>query len=329
MIKFRRTNLNFGEMGITQKIMSDLARVSAPVINKIVTTGGFQPLVKNISRNIKYSVEDTRKIIKKAVGKDYKDFPKVFSFYNFKGGVGKTTLCYEVATHMAVMGFNVLVIDADPQGHLSASLGYDTESNFLTLYDIVVGGVPVNEVIENVYAGLDCIPANIVLSRLEPAVANFSKDNNFITKFINPLKDKYDFIIFDTNPTISNLNRNITLASDVLSIVVETQAYALNGLKVLMSDLKSFCQESEYELPEIIIIPNKYEDRNTSSGEAMTILRDVYGDYVIPEFAVRKSEELHTSCKNKTPLAFFCRSNSIALEDIKDVIYYLLKTKEV
>lgn len=316
-------------MGVTQKIMSDLAGVSPPVVNKIVSSGGFQPLVKNVSRNIKYSIDDTRKIMVKLLSKNFKEYPKIYSFYNFKGGVGKTTLCYEISTHLALMGFNVLVVDADPQGHLSSSLGYDTESNFLTLYDVVANGVPVSEVIDTVYNGLDCIPANIVLSRLEPALAHLSKIENPIKKSIDPIKEKYDFVIFDTNPTISNLNRNITLMSDVLSIVVETQAYALNGLKVLMGDLKSFCEESEFDLPNIVIIPNKYEDRNTSSGEAMTILRDVYGEYVIPEFAVRKSEEIHTSCKNKTPLAFFCRSNSIALEDIKDVINYILKDKRV
>lgn len=319
--------VDFSVIGVTQKIMSDLANVNAPAINKIVTSGNFSPLNKNASRNIKYSISDARKIIRKVLQKDFNDKPKIYSFYNFKGGVGKTTLCYEVSTHLAIMGFNVLVIDADPQGHLSSSLGFDTESNFLTLYDNIVGNIPIEEVVQEIYEGLDCIPSNISLSRLEPALSVLSKLDNPIEKAVECLKKKYDFIIFDTNPTISNLNRNITLSSDVLSIVVETQAYALNGLKILMGDLNKFCDEVDIVLPKITIVPNKYEDRTSSSGEAMTILRDLYGQFVIPEFAVRKSEELHTSCKNNTPLAFFCRSNSIALEDVRDLIHFFLKEK--
>jgi chromosome partitioning protein len=227
------------------------------------------------------------------------------------------------------MGFNVLVVDADPQGHLSTSLGYDTEGNFMTLYDSMIGNVPITEIIQKVYTGLDCIPSNISLSRLEPSLSELSHSQNLVTKCFSSIEKNYDFIVFDTNPTISHINRNIIMASQLLNIVVETQAYALNGLKLLLTDLKKFCGESNINLPNITIIPNKYEERTASSGEAMAVLRDFYSDYVIPNFAVRRSEEIHTSCKNANPLAFFCRSNSIALEDIKDVILYLLYGKKI
>lgn len=316
------------KLGVTQKIMSDLTGVPTPTINKIVAAGSYTPIDANVRRNIRYTVEDTRNIIKKTLYKLRPDLPKIITFYNFKGGVGKTTLCYQVSSHLALMGFNVLVIDADPQGHLSTSLGYDTETEFLTLYDSIIGNVPITDTIRNVYAGLDCIPSNIGLSRLEPSLSDKSHSQNFISACLSPVLSKYDFIIFDTNPTISHINRNIIMASDLLSVVVETQAYALNGLKLLLGDLKSFCSETNISLPKITIIPNKYEERTASSGEAMAVLRDHYSDYVIPNFAVRRSEELHTSCKTAIPLAFFCRTNSIALEDMKEVIKYLLTGKE-
>jgi chromosome partitioning protein len=316
------------KLGVTQKIMSDLCGVSAPTVNKIVSAGSYVPIDENTKRNIRFSIEDTRTIIKQALYKLRPDLPKIITFYNFKGGVGKTTLCYQVSTHLALMGFNVLVIDADPQGHLSTSLGYDTEDDFLTLLDCITNNIPVTEVIKGVYIGLDCLPSNIGLSRLEPSLSEMPHSQNFISKCLEPVIDKYDFIIFDTNPTISHINRNIIMASDLLSIVVETQAYALNGLKLLLGDLKTFCAESKIDLPKMTIIPNKYEERTASSGEAMAVLRDHYSEYVIPNFAVRRSEELHTSGKNATPLAFFCRSNSIALEDIKEVLKYLLTGKE-
>lgn len=317
--------IDYIKLGVTQKIMADLTGVNPSTINKIVGAGHYTPLDLNVSRNIRYSICDTRDIIRKTPSK----FPEKVkkrrvAFYNFKGGVGKTTLCYQISTHLALMGFNILVIDADPQGHLSTSLGFNTEDSFLTLYDVIVGDVPPNNVIQAIFSGLDCIPANISLSRLEPALSELRSRENMITSVLNKITDQYDFIIFDTNPTISHINRNIILSSDLLCVVVETQAYALNGLKILLTDLDKFCKESSIEAPQIIIIPNKYEERTASSGEAMAVLRDFYGNYVIPNFAVRKSEELHNSGKTGQPLAFFCRSNSIALEDIKDVILYLL-----
>lgn len=314
----------YKNFGVTQKIMSDISGVNPSTINKIVSSGNYIPLNINVSRNIRYSIPDTRIIIKKALSKSNFITNKKISFYNFKGGVGKTTLCYQISSHLALMGFNVLVIDADPQGHLSTSFGFNTDDNFLTLYDIILGEIPVQEVVQNIYPGLDCIPSNISLSRLEPALNELPKREERISISLRKIEDMYDFIIFDTNPTISHLNRNIIVPSDIICIVVETQAYALNGLKILLNDLKKFCKASLIDIPNLIIIPNKYEERTSASGEAMAVLKNLYGEYVIPNFAVRRSEELHTSAKISQPLAFFCRSNSIALEDIKDVILYIL-----
>lgn len=321
--------LNYKKLGVTQKIMADLSRVNPSTVNKIVGTGSYNPLDSSVSRNIRYDIQDTREIIQKSSTKLPQNIKKSITFYNFKGGVGKTTLCYQIATHLPLMGYNVLAVDVDPQGHLSTSLGFNTDENFLTLYDIIVGKVPAEEVIRPIFTGLDAIPANISLSRLEPTISVASTLENVIAKALENIKKKYDFIIFDTNPTISHLNRNVILASDFLCIVIETQAYALNGLKILLSDLEKFYAEVSVKMPELVLIPNKYEERTASSGEAMAVLRDFYSQYVMPNFAVRKSEELHNSGKNGMPLAFFCRSNSIALEDIKDVIWYLLnKFKE-
>ena len=315
---------SYAGLGVTQKIMADIAGLNPPTINKIVSAGSYVPLDSNISRNIKYSIDDTRDIIKKAIHKNKFVKHKKISFYNFKGGVGKTTLCYQVASHLAIMGFNVLAIDADPQGHLSTSLGLNTENNLLTLHDIIVGELPINEAIVKVFPGLDCLPANIALSRLEPALNELPKREERISIALKKIEDQYDYIIFDSNPTISHINRNIITCSDLICVVVETQAYALNGLKLLLNDLQKFCKSSLIEIPNIVVVPNKYEERTAASGEAMAVLKNYYSDYIIPDFAVRKSEELHTSGKISQPLALFCRSNSIALEDIRDVVKYLL-----
>lgn len=318
---------SYNGFGVTQKIMADISGITPPTINKIVSSGKYKPIDDSVSRNIRYSIEDTRAIIRKAISKNKISINKKISFYNFKGGVGKTTLCYQIASHLALMGFNILAIDADPQGHLSTSLGFDTDNNLLTLHDVIIGDLPAHEAIRNVYPGLDCLPANISLTRLEPSLNELPKREERVSIALKKVEANYDFVIFDTNPTISHINRNIITCSDLICIVVETQAYALNGLKILLSDLNKFCKSSLIKTPDILIIPNKYEERTSASGEAMAVLKDYYSNYVMPEFAVRKSEELHTSGKISQPLALFCRSNSIALEDIRHVISHLLDYK--
>lgn len=316
-------------LGVTQKIMSELTGVNPSSVNKYVISNSFKPIDATVNRNIRYSIPNTRKIITSLEHKSRFTGKSTMCFYNFKGGVGKTSICFQVASHLAIKGYNVLVVDADPQGHLSTSFGFDTDGKFLTLYDIVVRDLPVEEAIVNIYEGLDCIPSNISLTRLEPALNELPKREERIKIAFSGIKNRYDFIIFDTNPTISHINRNIITFTDLINIVVETQAYALNGLKLLMSDLKTFYKSMMMNAPEILIVPNKYEERTAASGEAMAVLREYYSDYVIPDFAIRKSEEFNTSAKNSAPLALFCRSNSIAFEDLNEVLNFITnKLKE-
>jgi chromosome partitioning protein len=315
---------NYKSFGVTQKIMAELAGTHPSTMNKIITSGNYSPIDANSHRNMRFSVHDTRTLIKKAL-KTVSQTQTSMCFYNFKGGVGKTSLCFQVSSHLALMGYNVLAVDADPQGHLSTSFGFDTEDNFLTLYDVIANNVPITEVITNIYEGLDCLPSNISLTRLEPALNELPKREERVSMALSPVKEKYDFIVFDTNPTISHLNRNIIAFTDLINVVVETQAYSLNGLKLLMADLDKFFASMMMKKPKIIIIPNRYEERTTASGEAMAVLKEYYGEYVIQDFAIRKSEDFNASAKNSEPLAFFCRVNSIAFEDINEVLKYILK----
>jgi chromosome partitioning protein len=78
-------------------------------------------------------------------------------------------------------------------------------------------------------------------------------------------------------------------------------------------------------LCELNIIPNKYEDRTSSSAEAMTALREYYRSYIKEDYAVRRSEDINTAAKLGKPLAFFAKKNSIALADIIELLQYFLE----
>ncbi len=320
--------LDYAKYGTTQKLMAKMAgNLNNSTISRWVYKLNLEPLGKaedRVIKNIRYSIEDVRSLLQQVAFAEVPSPHKVLSFYNFKGGTGKTSICYQVSSHLALMGFQVLVIDADPQAHLSTSYGFDSHHERPTLYDVINGTIAVSDAIVPVYPGLDCIPSNLALTRLEVTLNDLPKREERLKIVLEPLRPKYDFIIFDTNPTISLLNRNILVFSDLVNIVCETQPYSLNGLKLLMEDMVRFYKNMQLDMPQVLVIPNKYEDRSSSSAEAMTALRQYYPSYMISDFAIRRSEDINTSAKSSLPLAFFARTNSIAFEDIIDLIHAVL-----
>lgn len=317
--------------GLAQRMIATICGFSTASVSRAAAARNLLPINPDKAlKQRRYPLEESidlissfRKIENKRILK------QSFAFYNFKGGTGKTSMCFQVSAHFAFMGFKVLVIDADPQGHLSTSYGFNNDDSYFTLYDFLVSDVGFTEVRKNIFRGLDIIPANLSLTRMEVALNQMPKREERLLSKLKNIKSEYDFIFIDTNPTISLLNRNVITFCDALSIVCETQPYSLNGLKLLMEDLKTFFRNMDIKDKCIDIIPNKYEDRTSTSAEAMTVLHEYYGQYIKHNFAIRKSEDINIAAKIGKPLALFAKVNSIALRDILDLVeYYMSKYVE-
>lgn len=318
--------INLEMDGLTQRVIAEIAGVSAATVSRHIANNKYRPLELGNQKNFRYPVATARQVIEEAANINKNVVKKRQCFYNFKGGVGKTSLCFQVSSHIALMGYDVLVIDADPQGHLSTSCGFQTHESHLTLYDKIINNAKWRDIIKPIFPGYDCVPANLSLTRLEVGINTMPKREERLTMELSEIEDQYDFIFIDTNPTISHLNRNIVNYSDMINIVCETQPYSLNGLKLLTEDLDVFFSHMQLYPKPIHIIPNKYEDRASSSAEAMTVLREFYGKHIKPDFAIRKSEEINTSAKLGKPLAFFTKKNSIAFSDIMELVRYTVET---
>lgn len=317
--------MNKSEMILTQRIMALLSGQTPSTISRHLHNKKIHHLEMGNQRYLKYEIEDVQRVLRDIVASNHPIQKQVHCFYNFKGGTGKTSLCFQVSTHLAVCGYKVLVIDADPQGNLSTSLGFDTSQSYLTLYDVIVNQAPVHNAIENIFPGYDCIPSNIACSRFDIELTLMSKREERIKLELERLKSEYDFIIFDTNPHISYVVRNISVFADVINIPCETQPYSLNALKVLFEDMSGFFKSMHMDQPDCIIIPNKYEDRFGTSAEAMAVLRQYYNDYLIPNFAVRKNEDFNKAAKMGIPLCFFAKKDSHALNDVVELMHTLIK----
>jgi chromosome partitioning protein len=311
------------DASFNQSILAQIMRTSPNSVSRAVTSLGIEPIESEASHNKRYTVKDSRKITDHLFASTKGPIKQVTQvFYNFKGGTGKTSLCYQVSTHLALLGFKVLALDLDPQGHLSHALGLPEDWNGPTIYDILIHYLPLEDALLSVTDGFDLLPANISMTRIEVPLSSKTKREEKLRILLDPIKDQYDFIIIDTNPTISTLNMNALVASDRVNIVCETQPFSLNGLRVLVDEMISFYNDMQTE-PNYCIIPNKYEIKTVSAQEVLGALRSQYGETVLSA-VVRKSEDINVANKKHLPIAAFCKSKSPAFEDVMDLVHTLI-----
>ncbi len=124
-----------------------------------------------------------------------------------------------------------------------------------------------------------------------------------------------------SNPNISNTNLNAVNAADIVHVVCELQAFSLSSTNLLLSELKDFFENKmKKEMPKINIIPNKYTSKDSSCLSAAAALKSIYRDFIRPEFHVRLSSDFNRSSAEGIPIPFTARKNSIAMEDLLEVV---------
>ncbi len=301
----------------SQATICYLSKALPSSVSRYIASNGLVPVQGGGLKRKNFSYEDTRRLVRHFGYADLIPHKKIQVFFNFKGGTGKTSICYQISSFFALCGFKVLAIDCDPQGHLSYSWGFDIYQDYKTLYDVIVNKVNFQDAVVNVYEGLDCLPSNLSLTRLELPLNQMPNRERVFTKLIAPIKKHYDFIFIDTNPTISTTNRNVTLAADELNVVCETQPYSLRGLEILIDEVNHLSEVMDMPI-SYKIIPNKYEAKTATSQEALGQLRLEYKNHLMNS-VIRKCEDVNIAAKKMSPLFFWCAKNSPAFEDFCDL----------
>lgn len=322
----------YKELGVPLRLMEKLSDNHFSTIYKYVQNNNIFPAESGQKRKSRYSIESTRLILtyfyssKHPIDKLKKRIVK----FHFKGGTGKSSLAVEEAVILALLGYKVLLFDGDQQGHASNTLGLDYSQKFHTFFDCVKNNLSIKDVIVNLFEGLDCVPANLSLADVDEILKDLPEKERFkvLNNYLIEIEDDYDFIIFDTGPSITDLNRNIFYSANVISIICNTHPQSIQSLDHILDYLERLYERYEKRIPDIMIVPNIYEDRMSSSVETMTYLKNHWGDYIIPNFAVRKSEDFPKAFLEQTPVPFFCKSNSIAFEDVTEVVKNLVKKCE-
>lgn len=164
---------------------------------------------------------------------------RVIAVANQKGGVGKSTTAINLSACLAEKGKKVLTIDIDPQGNTTSGLGVDKNAAEITLYELLLGEVEIdNVIIKNVVDNVDLIPSNVNLSGAEIELLGI-RDKEFILKnSVDQIRSRYDFIIMDCPPSLSMLTINALTASNSVLVPIQCEYYALEGLSQLIHTIE-------------------------------------------------------------------------------------------
>ena len=200
--------------------------------------------------------------------------PRTLAFANQKGGVAKTTSTLSTAVALKELGRRVLVVDMDPQGALTYSLGIDPDELDETVNDVLVRRLPAAEVIK--VREVDLLPANIDLAGAEAILLAKTGREYALQRALRDLGDRYDYVLIDCPPSLGILTINGLTAADEVVIPLQAEALSHRGVGQLIETLGDIRHFTNPDLKVFGVIPTLFDGRSNHSKE---VLADVGGRY--------------------------------------------------
>jgi chromosome partitioning protein len=247
---------------------------------------------------------------------------KTQMFYNVKGGTGKSTLTAQFVMMASMMGYRVLAIDLDGQGHLTVNLDILDAHERPTIYDVLINDLAIQESIMNVAPGLDLIPANLGLCNIEIPLNNKTRREYRLSEAIAKISDQYDLIVADTNPAASILNGSMLVASDRVNVICATNPLSFHGMSLVMATIEEMQREFKRAL-DVKIVPNMYDNREVISQEVLGELRSQFEKFCAKS-VINRSADLNEATKRRTTV-WSVSTKGTASSDIVDLTHELLK----
>ncbi|HWI21621.1 MAG TPA: ParA family protein [Baekduia sp.] len=204
----------------------------------------------------------------------------IYAIANQKGGVGKTTTAVNVAACIAEAGYPTLLVDVDPQAN--ATLGLGLPKNLSpNLYEALSGSADVNESIHRASIGsLDVLPATPALAGANIELPREPGSEFKLRELLDPLRDRYDFILLDCPPSLGPLTVNALVAADRVIVPVQTEYFALEGLSGLLDTLGLVQRELNPRLTVAGMILTMHDSRTRLAQDVEREVREHFPDLV-------------------------------------------------
>lgn len=226
---------------------------------------------------------------------------KITAICNQKGGVGKTVTTVNLGIGLAREGKKVLLVDVDPQGSLTASLGYQQpdqlEGTLADVLGFIITDKPVLPGMGIIHQaeGVDLLPANIELSGLEVTLVNTMSRETILREYLNSVREQYDVILLDCCPSLGMLTINALAAADEVVIPMQAHYLSIKGLEQLIHTISKVKLKINPCLDIAGILITMADMRTNYSREIVELLRSAYGsgvrifDSIIP-LSIRAAE---------------------------------------
>ncbi len=212
------------------------------------------------------------------------------AFLNHKGGVGKTTSVMNVGAGLAILGNRVLLIDLDPQGHLTSFLGIAREDFSHTVYEVMRGDISPTDAImkrelkarvhmdgrENALS-ISLMPASLEFSDAEVVLSRRPRWEYLLKNAVSEVRDDYDYILFDCPPSLGLVSTNALVAAHTVFVPVQTEFLALQSLQDLLTKVESVTDEFNGELEVGGLIATRFDGRKVLSRSVVQSMRERFG----------------------------------------------------
>lgn len=203
---------------------------------------------------------------------------RVIAVANQKGGVGKTTTAVNLGAALAEMRYRTLVVDLDPQGNASTGVGINPRHLELSIYDVLMRDLPLEDCIEPTSVRkLFVAPASVDLAGAEiELVPQFSRELKLRRAFVTA-REEYDFVLIDCPPSLGLLTVNGLAASDEVLVPIQCEYYALEGLGQLLSNVQLVKSKLNPGLAVSTIVLTMYDARTNLAGQVADEVRRHFG----------------------------------------------------
>jgi chromosome partitioning protein len=222
---------------------------------------------------------------------------------NQKGGVAKTTTVASLGAALSALGQRVLLVDLDPQGCLTFSLGHNPDRLDKSVHDVLVGETKVQEVLVEAGEGITLMPATIDLAGAEAMLLMKPGREYTLKRALATVADDFDVVIVDCPPSLGVLTLNGLTAADSVLVPLQCETLAHRGVGQLLRTVQEIKQITNPELELLGALPTLYDSRTTHSRDVLADVSDRYDLPVLSPPIPRTVRFAEASASGSTVLA--------------------------